>query len=266
VLFIVSQCCDVHLIAQALSPTEITEQAAPRLKGKILALRHLTPNSTIKYDEAGTILGKAIGGDWTLHSDLEVTSILHKDQTLYITGNRLSLSFEAWKSGSRTPWYLPTSEEIEIQIKTSKSSTFDLDKQLQKAFLTRREDLPENLPPYWERFLRCESLAAADCPHKRPQAAEISSGGKVNEPNLKKMKQPSYSSAARNRRLEGQVQLLAVVDKTGRVSYVEVIQPLGLGLEERAVEAVRKWIFEPGTIDGLPGAVSIRVMVNFSFK
>ena len=44
---------------------------------------------------------------------------------------------------------------------------------------------------------------------------------------------------------------------------ISVIKDLGMGLGERAVEAVSKWRFDPATIDGKPVAVKINVEINF---
>jgi protein TonB len=54
-----------------------------------------------------------------------------------------------------------------------------------------------------------------------------------------------------------------VVDAQGHPRNIHVARSLGLGLDEKAVEAVRKWKFEPGTKDGQPVAVQVNVEVNF---
>jgi TonB family protein len=53
------------------------------------------------------------------------------------------------------------------------------------------------------------------------------------------------------------------VDSTGRVTDARVVHSLGLGLDEKAMEAVRKWRFKPGEKDGQPVTMRAEVEVNF---
>jgi TonB family protein len=53
------------------------------------------------------------------------------------------------------------------------------------------------------------------------------------------------------------------VDIDGNAKNIRVVRPLGMGLDEKAVEAVAKWRFKPGMKDGLPVAVKANVEVNF---
>jgi protein TonB len=54
------------------------------------------------------------------------------------------------------------------------------------------------------------------------------------------------------------------VDKTGRPRSIRISRPIGMGLDQKAVEAVSKWQFEPALKDGEPVAMGpIQVQVNF---
>jgi protein TonB len=59
------------------------------------------------------------------------------------------------------------------------------------------------------------------------------------------------------------VELGIEVNASGRVINVRVLRSLGLGLDERAIEAVRQWKFRAGTLDGKPVATRAIVEVNF---
>ena len=74
---------------------------------------------------------------------------------------------------------------------------------------------------------------------------------------------PDYSEEARKVKLQGRVVLSLIVDATGRPRTVKVARSLGMGLDEKAIEAVETWRFVPGMKDGRPVATRVEVEVNF---
>jgi periplasmic protein TonB len=89
-------------------------------------------------------------------------------------------------------------------------------------------------------------------------------GKKVTQPVLLSRKDPEYSEEARKAKFQGTVQLSIVVNASGQVTNVNVLRSVGLGLDERAVEAVRQWKFRAGMVDGK--AVAMRAMVEVNFR
>jgi len=78
---------------------------------------------------------------------------------------------------------------------------------------------------------------------------------------------PLYPARARLRGLEGSVELLFVVDVTGRVQGVEVDESKPEGVFDRAaVAAVKAWRFKPGTREGKPVAVRVRQVLDFHLE
>jgi TonB family protein len=75
--------------------------------------------------------------------------------------------------------------------------------------------------------------------------------------------EPEYSEEARKAKFQGTVVLEIVIDERGYPTNFKIPNPLGLGLDEKAVEAVRQWRFRPGMKNGKPVAVVARVEVNF---
>jgi periplasmic protein TonB len=88
-------------------------------------------------------------------------------------------------------------------------------------------------------------------------------GSGVTPPSLITKTEPEYSEEARRARLQGTVRLRIVVDSHGEAQDIRVNQSLGLGLDDRAIDAVKKWKFKPGTVNGKPAAVAAFVEVNF---
>jgi TonB family protein len=75
--------------------------------------------------------------------------------------------------------------------------------------------------------------------------------------------EPSFSDEARKAKAQGIVLLFLVVGKDGHTYDVRVGQSLGMGLDEKAIEAVNRWRFRPATLNGQPVATQIAVQVDF---
>jgi TonB family protein len=88
-------------------------------------------------------------------------------------------------------------------------------------------------------------------------------GGGVSAPQLLFKVEPEYSEEARKAKFQGTVVLYVEVDEHGNPKNLKVIRPLGLGLDQKAIEAVQKWRFKAGMKDGKPVAVAATIEVNF---
>jgi TonB family protein len=88
-------------------------------------------------------------------------------------------------------------------------------------------------------------------------------GGRVSAPRLVYAPDPEYSAEGLDARFEGFCVLSVVVDPDGRPRDIKILQELGHGLDEEAVEAVKDWKFEPAMKDGQPVAVQTYVQVQF---
>ncbi|HTB15187.1 MAG TPA: energy transducer TonB [Bryobacteraceae bacterium] len=88
-------------------------------------------------------------------------------------------------------------------------------------------------------------------------------GGGVSQPTIIHKVEPEYSEEARKAKWQGTVQLSIVIDENGHPRDPKVTKALGLGLDQKAIEAVEKWIFKPGMKDGKPVAVYATIEVTF---
>jgi TonB family protein len=88
-------------------------------------------------------------------------------------------------------------------------------------------------------------------------------GGGVTAPVLVYKKEPEYSEEARKAKYQGTVTLYVEVAPNGKAQNIKVLHSLGLGLDEKAIEAVKQWTFKPGLKDGKPVTVAASIEVNF---
>ncbi len=89
-------------------------------------------------------------------------------------------------------------------------------------------------------------------------------GGGVSQPVIVFKVDPEYSEEARKAKYSGTVVLSVIVDTEGKAREIKVIKSLGMGLDEKAVEAVEKWKFKPGMKAG--AAVNVRAQIEVNFR
>ncbi len=94
-------------------------------------------------------------------------------------------------------------------------------------------------------------------------AASYKELGITQQPKLIHSEEPEYSEDARKARYQGTVLLSIQIDASGHVSNIRVLRGLGLGLDEKAMAAVEKWIFRPALARGRPVAAPAQVVVTF---
>ena len=90
-----------------------------------------------------------------------------------------------------------------------------------------------------------------------------SAGDGVSIPRAIYSPEPEFSEEARRSKYQGEVTMLATIGADGRPRDLLVVRSLGMGLDEKALEAVRTWRFEPGKKDGRPVAVQMNIIVSF---
>src|ERR1700722_125293 len=88
-------------------------------------------------------------------------------------------------------------------------------------------------------------------------------GGGVSPPRQIYAPEPEFSEEARKAKYQGVCTLGLIVGTDGRPSNIRVLSSLGMGLDEKAMEAVKNWKFEPAMKDGHPVRVEIAVEVDF---
>ena len=88
-------------------------------------------------------------------------------------------------------------------------------------------------------------------------------GGGVSPPRPIYKPDPEFSEEARKAKYQGVCTLGMIVGVDGRPTNIRVLSSLGMGLDEKAIEAVKNWKFEPAMKDGHPVRVEIAVEVDF---
>jgi len=88
-------------------------------------------------------------------------------------------------------------------------------------------------------------------------------GGGVSAPELTYKVDPTFTAESRKAKFNGIVLVNFIVDANGKPQNVHVLRGVGMGLDEKAVDAVKKYKFKPALEAGKPVPVELNVEVNF---
>ena len=91
-------------------------------------------------------------------------------------------------------------------------------------------------------------------------------GSGITAPAILREVKPEYTEEGRRRNLAGDVVLEIIVRSDGAVGNVKLLQGLGGGLDQRAIDAVRQWRFSPARRYGTPVDVIVEVAMEFKLR
>jgi TonB family protein len=164
----------------------------------------------------------------------------------------------------------------DVQVADSLDRTFGLDQRaIEAAKLWRFEPARFNGQPVRVRVrLELEFRLRPQGDERQTARSDFEAGASlatapgVRAPIVKRSVQPSYTAAAMEQKIQGVVSLDVVVMPDGRVDRVRVVRSLNAeaGLDDAAVAAARRWVFEPGTLNGVPVPVIVRIELEFRLR
>jgi TonB family protein len=108
------------------------------------------------------------------------------------------------------------------------------------------------------------SQPAAGMPEAPAHTEPYNVGGEVSPPTALYTPNAPYTEQARRAHLQGTVVLGIVINEHGKVTNIEELsKPLGMGLDESAIQAVGSWVFRAAQFRGEPVPVRVNVKVEF---
>jgi len=278
--------------------SDLEQHLHDQYQGKKFVLRGFYSNDVLRYDSSGAVVGVATPGDWTSDGFISVQDIHIDGNRMLITATRLLVVSVNHQFQLLALEYKPKDEQlkkpvvlqIEADIGQENPSAEQADAEIAKIFLSKDDHLSTLVPAYWDPCVRLGLVANNDkcqfseqilaTPGVRsepglgfgtPTAGTMVTGsggvfrvgGGVSPPRPTYSPDPPFGERARQAKYEGTVTLALIVNEKGLPTYVKILQPLGGGLDRKAVEAVQQWRFTPAEKDGHPVQVEIAVEVNF---
>ena len=255
----------------SLAQTAPTAQSIEaQLRGPFLMLRGMYGGHKVKFDAEGNLVGKAHFVPFGL-SVLRVDRVRVTDSDVEIDATREGLVFSAGGIAlppgkfSAEPWGGLNGVKIEITRDPIHPALLNsaLAKVLSIGF---DPGLIAQAPEYWQPWLR----RLMNLPPKQElQMPEISltgsngSGQKVKPPRVLRSEIPEYPPTAALRSYRGTALLGFTVNASGVPENIHIVRPLGMGLDEEAVNALRRFRFAPATRDGRPVSVQVNLEMRF---
>jgi len=274
-----------------LAGARAQDNASAQYVGKVLVQRQFVTGAHPVYEADGKILSGTTG-PWTTSAKIEVSAIRVDVEKLFIEGRRLFLLFDTANRQFRDVFdvmenpadaprlipVLPQGKQLEdlraqqhVSIEVRRSGGWDdaaVAVAIKRVFLSHEESLADVVPDLWKDWLcRMEMQAGrmVPCmtPANGPAGPLYKVGAGVTAPRVIAAPDPEYAETARRARYQGTCVLWLRVGREGRVESIRLARPIGLGLDEKAAEAVTGWLFQPATKDGQPVPVQINLEVNF---
>lgn len=248
------------------------EQLRKTYVGTQRMLRHFYAASDLKFDVDGNPRNKEREGSWTLLSGVLIDKVTLKPKKLELHGHRRMLAMDQ-KTKTFRSIKLDETFFIEIDTHSGADQPTQLAKALDHVFVST-DDLVSVVPDYWRDYLaRSNGKVTEGVPCEDSAARLVSddaAGGKLSAGVTDGLKvhdvPPTYFQIARQNRVEGELALRAVIDKTGSVSRVCITEALGAGLDDMMVDTVRQWKYRPYTLNGQPIEIQTTITTRFGMR
>jgi TonB family protein len=223
-----------------------------RLKNQILALRSPFVHGEQKFDATGHPLGTP-SGSWLVYGSIFISKVSLSPEALRLEGPRVAIA-EDRKTGNTSAVPLGNIVAVEIRLDQPLTSVAEAAALLNRVFFLDDDRLAHARPEY-----RRADVSTIEQPlyHVGEGKSDVKPPAPIHTP------EPDYSEIARRKRVQGTLMLNVLVDKTGQIVRIRIQRPLGMGLDEQAVNALKTWRFKPATRNGEPIPVEMNIEISF---
>jgi TonB family protein len=275
-----------------------TQDPRPRLndeyEGKTFLLRGFYSGDGLLYDAQGALIGRGDSGDWTTDGFVTVDSVYASGPQIVVESRRLLIVYTDHKfqfKPTQEPGHSkkekhPVRLKMTVDFGNEIPSDEKAEAALSRIFLTAQDDFSDLVPEFWKPCIsggrsgkdgNCafspdvlvvpgvaalgETPPVTDLPDQISPVFRVGNG--VSPPRPIYKPDPDFSESARQVKFQGTSTLSLVVNQNGVPTNIRIVQPLGSGLDAKAVQAVKEWRFDPAHKEDRPVAAQIMVEILF---
>jgi TonB family protein len=224
---------------------------------KLVTVRGFPTGTRVRFDTEGKLVD-GMAGVFTLDGSLHVDSIKVGADRVELQGKQAYLAFNA-----KTKKLEESFSGDKMVVEFARKPGMGVEKVIDDALMTL-EELPSIVPTYWAKFLTGKGELEAVVDPKTGVAIPRASEAQGLVPKGRKTPAPVLSKSMLSRGVVGKVTLRVVVDENGKSFVADLVEPVGYGLDQAAIDAVNTWEYEPARKDGKGVKVYFRVSVNFN--
>lgn len=251
-------------IVRAQQPSDDARAAIKAdFENRILKTKLPVPDPSTHFDAAGQPMNKRRDCvSWTLCNVFSLEQLTIEDHSLKIKAQRIAVGF----ADRKEKYYRVKDKYASIEIDFSGDVSHDnLQGALCRVFICDNAKFSDGLPFFWAKFFDPNAKPPADDDLAKESTAQSSElKGPVVASKLLKQPPPSYPETAKAYARSGTVRLEGTIGIDGKLHNVYLYSPAGFGFDEAAVEAVKKWRYQPVSIAGKAVAVDTTINVNFN--
>lgn len=237
----------------ALADSELKDTLKKTYEKHILVLRTPLQTGDQEFDSAGKPLKEPPANKWRVYGPLLINGIKVDATRLRLEGVRVS-SPSSLKPAKEMLLQSGKTIKIDIHLDHPLGSADEAQDILGRVFFLELKKAEFPLPEY----RRPDEITSGDQNIQKVDQKRVFAPKPIYVPD------PDFSEQARKAKYGGTVVLAVVVDSQGRVSRVKLLRPLGMGLDEKAMEKIATWRFDPAMRNGQPVAVEVNVEVSFN--
>jgi TonB family protein len=238
---------------------DIENTVRAELQGRALLLRGFPTDRKLSFDSEFNLTSSVHSGPWQA-AEFLLSDVEAKGDGLKLVGECLGFV----ENGN-----IKRGRKVEISIKGPLSQKLPKDVVSEISshiFMTGMSELATSVPKEWQRLFSGREIRQNDATDLTLEGEPVywARASGVTPPKPTYSPDPEYSEAARRAGLQGVVVLAVVVDKKGYVAEAHIQKPAGLGLDEKALEALWHWKFKPALLNGKPVAVVVSIEMSFN--
>ncbi len=273
--------CLVALASGTVAAAQDVEQSLKQqYEGKILVLRHPIQGDSLEYASDGKVLKGGDEGPWTVYGRIKIDELQLQADKLLLQGSRVD-----YKLDGRVRQLVPIPNKkkhvsVQVSLNRTPQNITDTDAVLDHIFAFTRKAVVESAPDFWRSYLELnvptpkgETAPEPDADARLPVLTDKAKAERQKFWKNTTPPKPVHTPdpflphpVSGGKYFAGVVLLTVFVDETGKVGQIRILRPLGEGLDEEAVNAVKKWRFKPAQREGRAVGVEMNIECAFNLN